>query len=954
MNHKLMAKKVLSSIRRDGVKVTAKRIISRVKGYNKLNVPRIKKWKSSGMSSDFDVSVIIPTYNRSDLLVELISRWEKVQSYTDLSFEIIISDDGSNDNSLEILSKPNRIHNFTIINNEHKGPANARNKAIHKARGHILVIVGDDIYPEPNFIDLHFNRHKELSDTDALLGNCEWYKGLKPNFLMKHITELGCEQFSFIHFEPQTYTDYRHFYTCNISLKREFVLSESKTFDDDFYKVNFEDIEFGYRLSKKGMKIYYDDSIVAEHNHLYDSLVKFFNRQKTAGEMANVFYQKHPECDWFLSTETTKLVWSNVLSDVELTTERKKTPLLDELISFMQRLEDDSLLLDTIYEKNARDIYSALFRFGYELGVNFDYPALDTDRVLVDRFLTPDLLLNIKILSEDFGYIQSYTRIVEMMASYQEPFTKLHIICDEDLERKYRHNLVSDDLVTYHQNEENVKGYIYKPENDFVLDTNAIKNISLYINSISKAQAILMSFGLVKEDQVGIFDVIENNKIEYIYDQGKKNGLNEYVKVNIHSQENTTFIDFADVKEKNIKFKKLPCIGRLISKPKSSIPKEDGRSVVFVLPTFLAVGGAETNLLQVINELKYKYRFVILNTEKLNYSLGSLHKQFSQCCESIYDLSELYTYDDYILALNYLKTIYDPKCVLITNGSPWLARSIGEVRQVFHNTAIIDHQVYDSVNGWVSLYYDYHNSKIKEFDRFVAINTKIQEVFVNSAQVSSEKVDMIYHIVDTERFSNQGFDAKLARNKFSLPDGKKIITFVGRMNEQKRPELLIKLIKKINEIRDDLHFVIVGDGPLSGMVDKKLNQEKIGNVTRIFYLREVEELYSTSDAFIMTSQFEGLPIAMLEAMCMAVPVFAPNVGDIDVIIEQYKNGFVYSKDDHVSIIANHLNIFLDELDEHRITSSNVSTSIRERFSRKNISVQYDKCLKSAMEDKYLD
>ena len=105
---------------------------------------------------------------------------------------------------------------------------------------------------------------------------------------MKHITELGNEQFSFGAFALNAYTDFRHFYTCNISIDREFLFSEKIIFDESFYKVNFEDVELGYRLSKKGMEVFYYPDAVVQHYHPYTSVNGFCKRQEICGEMALV------------------------------------------------------------------------------------------------------------------------------------------------------------------------------------------------------------------------------------------------------------------------------------------------------------------------------------------------------------------------------------------------------------------------------------------------------------------------------------------------------------------------------------------------------------------------------------------------------------------------------------------------------------------------------------------
>ena len=81
----------------------------------------------------------------------------------------------------------------------------------------------------------------------------------------------------------------------SVSIDREFLLSEPVLFDESFYKYGFEDVELGYRLARKGMRIFYLPEAWGDHLHSYADVRKFCVRQGSAGEMARVFERQHPE-----------------------------------------------------------------------------------------------------------------------------------------------------------------------------------------------------------------------------------------------------------------------------------------------------------------------------------------------------------------------------------------------------------------------------------------------------------------------------------------------------------------------------------------------------------------------------------------------------------------------------------------------------------------------------------
>ncbi|KPL77594.1 hypothetical protein AC812_03425 [Bellilinea caldifistulae] len=105
--------------------------------------------------------------------------------------------------------------------------------------------------------------------------------------------------------EGDTY-DFRHFYTCNISVKRDFLFYETKWFDTDFIYAAFEDVELGYRLSKKGLEIVYQPQILGYHYHYHTSW-SFSKRQYKSGVMSYLLIKKHPGTICVLNAQVKRL-----------------------------------------------------------------------------------------------------------------------------------------------------------------------------------------------------------------------------------------------------------------------------------------------------------------------------------------------------------------------------------------------------------------------------------------------------------------------------------------------------------------------------------------------------------------------------------------------------------------------------------------------------------------------
>lgn len=244
----------------------------------------------------------MPCYNRAHDLKRVLEAYDG--QTTQEPFELIAVDDCSKDDTFKVLSSYQPKHYELRVERLEKnsGPAAARNRGIPLVRSPLLAFVGDDILPGADFVEKHIDAHQHYSQKEAaILGKVKWPADFPCNTLMTHIDGIGAQQFSYHYMVGGQAYDFRHLYTANVSLKTEMVHLEQTWFDTSFPFAAFEDVEFAYRLSKHGLKIIYQDSIVADHYH-YHNIWTFSERQYKSGLMANVLVKKHPELNKLFRT----------------------------------------------------------------------------------------------------------------------------------------------------------------------------------------------------------------------------------------------------------------------------------------------------------------------------------------------------------------------------------------------------------------------------------------------------------------------------------------------------------------------------------------------------------------------------------------------------------------------------------------------------------------------------
>src|SRR5579863_876754 len=245
------------------------------------------------------LSVVIPTYNRSEILQQAVSAHLKQTAVENVS-EIIVVDDGSTDSTRDVVAMLSERSSISIryFRQENKGPAAARNLGIREACSELVLFTDDDIIPRPTLVAEHLDWHRRFPESStAVLGNVTWAPEVRITPFMRW---YGSDfLFSYAHFIGRTELDYTDFYTCNLSLKTAF-LRRNGVFDEEFKVAAYEDIELGYRLKKAGMRLLYSAKAQGYHEQ-YVSFDDACRRARKAGLAEEIFRKKEAGIYYYAS-----------------------------------------------------------------------------------------------------------------------------------------------------------------------------------------------------------------------------------------------------------------------------------------------------------------------------------------------------------------------------------------------------------------------------------------------------------------------------------------------------------------------------------------------------------------------------------------------------------------------------------------------------------------------------
>lgn len=211
---------------------------------------------------------------------------------TTKDFETIIVNGGSNKKWAAALKKLNPArYNIRFFDIGKSSRAAAWNFGSKKAQSPIIIFMGDDFRPSPDFITSHLaaqNKFKSLNT--VVIGPAVFGDAIKISRFM-HWAEDSGRLFGVPFKSPQQIPK-DFFWGANCSMKKDF-FRRSKGFDESFPYHAWDDYELGLRLKAAGMKMHFEPKALAQHDHKV-TLRSRAKAMRQAGESAVIFEKKYP------------------------------------------------------------------------------------------------------------------------------------------------------------------------------------------------------------------------------------------------------------------------------------------------------------------------------------------------------------------------------------------------------------------------------------------------------------------------------------------------------------------------------------------------------------------------------------------------------------------------------------------------------------------------------------
>jgi glycosyltransferase involved in cell wall biosynthesis len=204
-----------------------------------------------------------------------------------------------------------------------------------------------------------------------------------------------------------------------------------------------------------------------------------------------------------------------------------------------------------------------------------------------------------------------------------------------------------------------------------------------------------------------------------------------------------------------------------------------------------------------------------------------------------------------------------------------------------------------TVHGWTGhqprerwLYYPVDKWILGFFPKLIAVSNDVRRELIRYG-ASPSGVVTILNGIDHHVFRRDRSRERSMRHMLGLRDEEIAIGAVGRLEPQKRFDVLIDAFAELRKTQPNLTLLIAGDGSLRDALSARIARLQLGATCRLLGHRtDIVQLHHGFDLFVQSSDYEGTPNAVLEAMALETPVVATDVGGTAEIVRDGVDGLI--------------------------------------------------------------
>ena len=220
--------------------------------------------------------------------------------------------------------------------------------------------------------------------------------------------------------------------------------------------------------------------------------------------------------------------------------------------------------------------------------------------------------------------------------------------------------------------------------------------------------------------------------------------------------------------------------------------------------------------------------------------------------------------------------------------------------------------------------------------RIIAISEQQKKELLNFKITDENKIVIINLGFQFANVIPSEEDRNKFRHKYNIPLDAKLIGIVGRLVPVKNHLLFLSIAQDILNEKDDVYFTLIGDGELREHLEQEIKQRNISDRVIITgFIEDLKQVYSDLDLVLLTSNNEGTPVALIEAMACKKIVMSTKVGGVEDLITPGVNGYCFLPKEKEGFVQE-ITCWLNNPDHYCEIGSEAHKSVINKYSSETL------------------
>ncbi|HEU0120890.1 MAG TPA: glycosyltransferase [Bryobacteraceae bacterium] len=214
--------------------------------------------------------------------------------------------------------------------------------------------------------------------------------------------------------------------------------------------------------------------------------------------------------------------------------------------------------------------------------------------------------------------------------------------------------------------------------------------------------------------------------------------------------------------------------------------------------------------------------------------------------------------------------------------------------------------------------------------------------YVRVGAVPASKIRYMPNAIDTERYANRAHRRAASRDALQLDSDEFVWLAVGNLREPKDYPVMIETIRRIAAQESRVRLLIAGAGPLAEELAAQAGALSPHPITFLGARSDIPDLLAAADGFLMSSSWEGTPLALLEAGASALPVVATRVGGVPEVVTEGVSGFLAPPKDPESLAQACLHVMRSAPEQRAVWGAAGREIVEAAFSLQSLAEQWQR------------